>query len=83
VELADPTLADEITLLDRGDTRVTLTEFQGGGSFSSDRMRLQEGKSSTLVASDDARTLVLYRDDAEVVRVPIELAPGELTVLRP
>jgi hypothetical protein len=83
VELADPTLADEITLLDRGDKRVTLTEFQGGGSFSSDRMRLQEGKSSTLVASDDARTLVLYRNDAEVVRVPIELAPGELTVLRP
>jgi len=82
VELLDAAAADRVTLLDGAGKALSLSEFEGDGSFSSDRMPIHDGRTSVLATTDDAATLVLSSNRREVRRVPIALVPGQLTVLR-
>ena len=46
------------------------------------RWEMVDGRSEILKTSELARTLVLFRGEEELLRAPLQLTPGELTVLR-
>ncbi len=83
VELARPDEADQLGLLDDAGNPLVISEFLGNSRRDTERHELVNGRSSTLAASDSARWLVLFKDGSEVLRLPIALAPGEPTVVRP
>ena len=74
--------ADSIALLDADGAPRPLVLLREWCPHLYARAPLIEGRSLVLAASLEARTLVLYRGDEEVERVPIVLRAGELTVLR-
>ena len=61
---------------------LEISEFRGGGRREAGRQPLQQGRSNPLAVADTASTLVLYKGDEEVRRVPLRLTPGERTVVR-
>ncbi len=73
---------DSIPALDFVGKRLQLHLFQGNGWRSSSSVHLTDLGSNTLAVSEDARTLVFYRDHAELRRVPLTLVPGEVVVVR-
>ena len=83
VELDGPDVADTIAVLDPEGRDLTISEFIGNGRRDGPRAELIDGLSPTLAVGDNARTLVLYKDDVEVDRLEIELHPAEKTMLRP
>ncbi len=84
VELADPTEATSIAILDEHGERLIIHWIQGGHQTVSMRQfSLQNGRTGALAVSDAGRTLVLYMGTNEVRRVPIELIAGELVLLQP
>lgn len=60
-----------------------MLQFRGSEGTMLDRLSLVEGKSEVVRVSDAARTLVLYRENEEVQRLPIRLDPDQRTILRP
>jgi len=82
VELEVPGEADEVGLLDAAGRALGLSEFRGNGRSDGERLRLVEGRSGMLAASDRAAFVVLYRTGFEVRRVSVRLTPGEPTQLR-
>lgn len=54
-------------------------EMTAGERLSLDR----NGRSDVVLLPDTARTLVLLRDQEEVLRIPVRLDPERRTVLRP
>lgn len=83
VELGVPGEADELGVVDEQGNALVISEFFGNARNDTERHPLREGRSSTLAVSDHATTLVLYRAGAEVRRLPLRLAPGEPTIVRP
>jgi RNA polymerase sigma-70 factor (ECF subfamily) len=83
VELADPSEADEVAVLDGKGDELEISEFLGNSRRENMRQPLHKGRSNTLGVSDEATALVLYAGGAEVRRAPIDLVPGERTTLRP
>jgi hypothetical protein len=47
------------------------------------RGAIRDGRSSVMGVHEDATMLVLYKGEREVRRVPLTLAPAELTVVSP
>jgi hypothetical protein len=82
VELADPTLADELGMLDDEGRELVLSEFQGSSRNDTERHALSQGRSSTLAVSDRARELVLYRAGVIVRRTNVDLRAGEPLTLQ-
>jgi len=41
------------------------------------------GRSKTLAVASDARTLVLSKCGKEVMRIPLDLVPGQLNLIQP
>ncbi len=83
VELADPARARHTRVLDGEDEPLFMLQFRGSEGTMLDRLSLVEGKSEVVRVSDAARTLVLYRENEEVQRLPIRLDPDQRTILRP
>jgi len=53
-----------------------------GPGHSGVRVRLHEGRSPGLRTTVDARTLVLHLGGEELERIPLELVPGQMIVIR-
>lgn len=83
IELADPARASSARILDVEGEPLCALEFRGSGASMSPRLHLVEGKSEVVQVSDAARTLVLYRGEEEIERLPIRLDPDQRTILRP
>lgn len=73
---------DAISALDLDGSRLYLYLFQGGGWNASHDVALAGLGTNTLAVSEDVRTLVFYREHAELRRVPLTLVPGEVVVVR-
>jgi hypothetical protein len=80
---ATPELADGIRVLDGEGQAMMLREVGPGGELSSDVFALVSGRSTTLGVASEARMLVLFKGDAEVKRVPLDLVPGRVNVVQP
>ena len=83
VELADPAEATSFELRDAEGNVLNATFYNGNLAWGQPRIDLVEGRSQALLASELATELALYRGDELLRRVPIALAPGELTTVRP
>ena len=81
VELADPTAADALSVLDADARPLVINVFVGNGRREEERAPIVEGRSHSMAVSDRGRTLVLYRGGVEVVRRALELEPGEVVRL--
>lgn len=82
VELSDPTTADEFSLLDAAGDEIELSVFVGNGRREGKTAPIHDGRSHVVSGSDRARTLVLYKAQLEVTRIPVQLAPGETKTVR-
>jgi hypothetical protein len=77
-----PELADQLRALDADGQPLQLNAFEGTSSMSTDAMPVQDGRSRVIVVGEDARTLVLFKEQREVRRLPLALVRGELTPVR-
>ena len=78
----DPGLADRLEVVDDEGEAVRILE--SFGSFLTDGTSgdIVNGKSGVLLVEEHGSTLVLYREDEEVLRRELRLDPGERTELR-
>ena len=84
VDLTDSSLdADRFEIRDARDQPLAILLQQGGGAIGGPNWRLNERKSPALAVTEDAATLVLFRGDGELRRIPLRLTPSELTIVRP
>jgi len=83
VELIDPTEADSFGVLDEEGHELLLNLIKATSRRETERMPLVDGRSAVLATTDAARTIVLYQDDVEVRRAPLQLTRGEITVVTP
>ncbi len=82
VELADPTSADELAVLDSEGAELTIDVFVGNGRESNQRTPIVDGRSAALALPDRGKTLVLYLAGQEVSRSSVQLVPGALQTVR-
>jgi RNA polymerase sigma factor (sigma-70 family) len=88
VVLADPALADELTVLDEHGTELEVVEriHMDGHSVAfsmGERSEITDGRSSVIQAPETSRMLVLFKASVEVLRMPLTLDPQQLTLVRP
>lgn len=84
VVLEDPGEADGVRVLDeRGEDLWLYVQTAERYGVSEDNWELTEGRSKHLFVEEGARTLVLLRGDEEVRRMPLDLEPRRMNVLRP
>jgi len=83
VILPDDLEATHFHVLDAAGEEVALRQKHGWSESASRRIDLAQGRSEVLRTTEEARTLVLFDGDTEIVRMPLELDPDELTVVRP
>jgi hypothetical protein len=76
-------VADRAVLLDADGAALSLTVHLGELLYTSDGAPLHEGRSGPFSVAERARTVVLHAAGVEVLRLPVTLVPGELTVVRP
>jgi hypothetical protein len=86
VELVDPSSADRVEALDANGEHLETVELTGVDrgmmlslGFSAE---IVDGRTRLLLVKETARTLVLSKGELEVLRIPIELVPGERALLR-
>jgi hypothetical protein len=82
IELAAPARASSARILDVADEPLHALQFRGSGASMFPRLYFVEGKSEVVRISDAARTLVLYRGEEEIERLPLQLDSGRRTTLR-
>jgi hypothetical protein len=83
LEIDPEDVVDAIRMLDGDGAVLSIDQFVGNGRKTMDTFPVSPGQTATLAVSDAARELVLLSGDVEVRRVPVTLAPSELTVLQP
>lgn len=71
-----------VEVVDEEGTVLPAYRFQSGSSMSQMRMTLSEGDSIPFAVSEDARAMVVYEGEQEVERLPLDLDPDELNVVR-
>jgi RNA polymerase sigma factor (sigma-70 family) len=74
---------DRIGVLDEEASPLSLTVLRGNSASLAGQMPLEDGRTELFSVPETARTLVLYRDGAEVGRRPLELVHGTVNVIRP
>lgn len=82
VELTDPARAQTIQFLDAEGEILPINVMEGRGRYTVVAYELVEGRTPTLAMPDTAWTLVFRRGEEEVHRMPVELHPGDINVLR-
>lgn len=83
IELDSGEVADEFALLDAGGAELSVNSFHPDLQSMNRRTELAGGTSPVCEASELATTLVLYRNDQEVRRVPIALTGTRMQTIRP
>ena len=83
VVTAGEPLPDALMILDEAGESLRVRIKRGWIESASRRCKMVGGRSEILKTSERARTLVLLRGEEEVLRAPLQLVPGELTVIRP
>jgi protocatechuate 3,4-dioxygenase beta subunit len=83
VDASNHPSADEVAVLDAGGEKLELAIRHGNSAYGMREVRLIEGRSEIFSVLETAKTLVLYANDAEVLRQPVKLASGSLNTLRP
>ena len=71
------------SILDATGKPLHLAAFYGSYGFSSPQHPLHDGRSEVVSASEDAHALALYKQDIEVLRIPMSLVAGELNLIKP
>jgi hypothetical protein len=74
---------ERVSLLDARGERLALSVEHGEHAYSMDEIQLDHGRSESFSVSELAATLVLSAQGAEVRRLPVALARGELNIVRP
>jgi hypothetical protein len=84
VEFADrTTTVDSVGLVDSQGREAPVVMTQGNHAWGTRKIEIRDGCSQTFIAPEDCIELVLW-DGAQVVsRMPVQLRPGTLNVLRP
>lgn len=75
--------ADAVAVYDKDGRRLDLTVRSGRGVNAYDSVPLTEGRSAVIAVDERAAELVLLQAGAEMLRLPLNLAPGEVTTIRP
>jgi RNA polymerase sigma-70 factor (ECF subfamily) len=82
IELGVPDRADGFKLVDAKGEPVQLIQFEGPVMMLAEQGKIAAGRSEIYAAEETARTLVLFKADAEVARMPVHFDSSEVTVLR-
>lgn len=83
VELAEPLdRADSFRVLDASDKPMILRVMRGNSSFTNRTQRFENGRSEVISLGESGRTLVLYRAEVEVARVPLTLTRAGVNRVR-
>ncbi len=77
IELADPSAADEVAVLDAQGQPVEISLMHAGGRRDGPRLPISGGRSGAMAVPDFGVAVVLYLQGAEVLRQGIELVPGQ------
>jgi hypothetical protein len=84
VELgADKARADHFKLFDAHDTPVDMVMSRGNMMWFPEKVEIVDGKSEAVACAENGATIVLYKDDKEIARLPVHLVPGQVTTVRP
>lgn len=78
-----PELADELRVIDADGQPLPLREIGAHGVLTRSSWELVDGRTITLGVPEAAREAVLLEQGVEVRRVPLDLVPGRLEVVRP
>jgi hypothetical protein len=78
---SDPELADKLQVLGADGQALEVLESYGVFVSFGESVGLEGGKSTVVRVPETARTLVLYKGDAEVLRRSLQLDPGQRTNL--
>ncbi|MEM9382860.1 MAG: sigma-70 family RNA polymerase sigma factor, partial [Planctomycetota bacterium] len=81
VELADPSRADEVGVLDGDGNPLGLSLMLGNGRRDGPRLPIEDGETGVLTVGDAAATLVLYLEGEEVQRTALQFDDGEVKVI--
>jgi hypothetical protein len=83
VELLPPLdRADEIAVIDGDGRPIDLLVISGGSTNAFTSMPLTQGRSEVVSTSSQTRTLLLLKDGKEVERIALDLAPGDVNLIR-
>jgi hypothetical protein len=75
--------ANQFAVLDARGTRLSMARhYQDGWQGPWELMPIENGKTGWIIAPDDAVTIVLLKGDKELIRSPIRVRAGEMTVVR-
>jgi hypothetical protein len=74
--------ADEFRVVDAQGRSLDLLVITGNSVNAYTAMELNDGRSEVVSTSSQARTLLLFKQDQEVGRVPLDLLPGEVNRVR-
>ncbi|MFO1077583.1 MAG: hypothetical protein U1E73_07640 [Planctomycetota bacterium] len=75
--------ADAGAFLDAGGEPIAATITQGNMAWGAFDVPLQNGQSEVVTVPDHAATLVLKKQGREVLRIRVDLRPGDVQILRP
>lgn len=78
VELADPTIADTLSVLDAQGRELIINIIAGNSRREDERVDIVDGRSYPMAVPDSGKTIVLYKRGIEVARKSVTLAPGDL-----
>jgi protocatechuate 3,4-dioxygenase beta subunit len=84
VEISNPEMkADRFEVLDAKGKRVYMAKhFESGWQGPCPSMEFEDGKSQWAIVSEAAVVIVLRSGDKELMRAPLQVRPGERTVVR-
>lgn len=83
VRLAEPfDRADQFEVRDAEDRTLVVIQLRESCSHPFDRADLVDGRSLVLVTPETATSVVLFREDQEVARVPVTPVPGRTAIVR-
>lgn len=78
VELADPSIADMLSVLDEHGQELIINIIAGNSRREVPRAEIVDGRSYPMAIPDSGKTIVLYKGGIEVARKSVTLAPGDL-----
>lgn len=83
IDAAGRTDFDRVSVLDEHGQKLYLTIQHGSSSYAMQEMDLREGRTEPFSVSEEAKTLVLFKGEVEVQKLPMRCTRGELNTIRP